>query len=162
MNKLQKQKPDLSEALAQVPRLVRDLYAIASEFETLLAGTGRKFSPFHLVGNLGEVIAAYKYDLTLLNNFEPLHDAQTEGGLKIQIKTIQGISRVALRGQPDHLIVLQLNKEGEATEIFNGPSVLVWERFGSRKCYGQRSVALSTLRSLMDHVPQTQRVRLRT
>jgi hypothetical protein len=48
------------------------------------------------------------------------HDAQTKDGRLAQIKATQG-DGVALCAQPDHLIVIQLQKDGTIIEIYNGP-----------------------------------------
>ena len=150
-----------ADAVAQVPRLVRQLYELVTEFEALFSHTNKKFTPDgHLVGSIGEVVAAYMYDLVLHPNSKQLHDAETLEGKQIQIKATQGTKQVALRGQPDHIIVLQLSKQGEASEVFNGPGALVWENCGARQDNGQRSISLSKLRTLMKQVPQSQQVPL--
>ncbi len=51
--------------LDEVPRLIGRLYDIVDRLEELFPG--RKFTPDgHLVGSIGEVIAANLYDLELL------------------------------------------------------------------------------------------------
>ena len=51
--------------LDEVPRLIGRLYEIVDRFEQLFPG--RKFTPDgHLVGSIGEVIAANLHDLELL------------------------------------------------------------------------------------------------
>jgi hypothetical protein len=149
-----------SEAIAQVPRLVRELYGIVGEFETLFHESKRKFTPDgHLVGSIGEVLAAHIYGLSLHPNSTQLHDAEAPDGRQVQVKATGGNKRVALRGKPDHLIVLQLSPEGTATEVFNGPGELVWQHCGSpHEANRQSPIALSTLRGLMKQVPDSQRV----
>jgi len=49
----------------KIPQLIKRLYEIVAELESLYPG--RKFTPDgHLVGSIGEVIAAHNYDLILL------------------------------------------------------------------------------------------------
>ena len=148
-----------ADAITQVPRLVRQLYEVVGEFEALFRHTKKKFTPDgHLVGSIGEVVAAYMYDLVLHPNSKQLHDAETHDGKQIQIKATQGTKKVALRGKPDHLIVLQLTKSGEALEVFNGPGELVLEHCGERQDNGQSSISLSKLRALMSQVPASLQV----
>lgn len=140
----------------QVPELVRRLYSLVAEFEALFPG--RKFTPDgHLVGSIGEVIAAHRYGLALAPASSESHDGSATDGRLVEIKATQG-NTVALRAEPEHLIVLHLNKEGQATEVFNGPGALVWTSCGAMQKNGQRPVSLSRLRKLMEQVPAGQRL----
>lgn len=152
-------KHESTNAISQVPRLVHQLYRLVAEFEELFSHTNKKFTPDgHLVGSIGEVLAAYMYDLVLHPNSKQLHDAETKDGKQVQIKATQGSKGVALRGEPDYIIVLQLSKTGDATEVFNGPGQLVWGHCGDLQKNGQRPITLSKLRILMEQVPSLQRV----
>src|SRR5271169_6641589 len=74
----------------KIPELVKKLYEIVSELEGLYPG--RKFTPDgHMVGSIGEVIAAHDYDLELLDASNETHDAK-QGTKQIQIKATQGKS----------------------------------------------------------------------
>lgn len=152
-------KHESADGIAQVPRLVRQLYELVAEFEALFSHTNKKFTPDgHLVGSIGEVVAAYMYDLLLLPNSNQLHDGETRDGRQVQIKATQANRGVALRGKPDHIIVLQLSKDGTATEVFNGPGAIVWECCGECQDNGQRCISLSKLRELMKQVPAAHQV----
>jgi hypothetical protein len=143
-------------AVDRVPALVERLYAIVAEFESLFPG--RKFTPDgHLVGSIGEVVAAHRYGLVLHNASNQGHDAVTPDGRRVEIKATQG-SSVALRSEPDHLVVLHLAKNGDATEVFNGPGALAWSRCGKLQANGQRSISLFKLRGLMSLVPERERL----
>jgi hypothetical protein len=142
--------------LAAVPGLVRQLYGIVAILEQRFPG--RKFTPDgHLVGSIGEVIAASRYGLSLLPGSAERHDAKTADGRLVQIKATQSKS-VGLRSAPEHLLVLFLRPDGEADEIFNGPGKLAWAEAGSMQRNGQRSVGLTRLRKLMKQVPGTLRL----
>lgn len=144
------------EPTHRVPELVGRLYALVAEFETLFKP--RKFTPDgHLVGSLGEVIAARRYGLQLLTQSTKGHDARTKDGRLVEIKATQGKS-VALRSEPDHLIVLKLDKSGAATEVFNGPGALVWKNCGNMQKNGQRSISVTKLGSLMSATPLEDRL----
>jgi hypothetical protein len=140
----------------KIPQLIIRLYEIVAELELLYPG--RKFTPDgHLVGSIGEVIAAHDYDLILLEASAKTHDAQ-KGGKQIQIKATQGKS-VAMYGEPEHLIVLKILKDGKTEEIYNGPGKLPWENAGKLQKNGQKSISLSRLLALMKNVPEHQRVK---
>jgi len=141
----------MEDPIERVPELVRKLYALVVEFESLFPG--RAFTPDgHLVGSIGEVIAASRYKLSLYSASVQAHDALAADGRQVQIKATQA-SSVALRAEPEHLIVLQLNKNGEATEVFNGPGQPVWASCGKMQRNGQRAISLSKLSKLMLQVP---------
>jgi len=147
---------DIRHPVDEVPALVGQLYDLVAQFELLFPG--RRFTPDgHLVGSIGEVIAAHRYGLDLLAHSHQGHDARSPSGVLVEIKATQG-SSVALRDKPIHLIVLQLGKNGEATEIYNGPGARVWESAGAMQRNGQRPISLSRLRRLMSEVPADQRI----
>ncbi len=145
------------ESIAEVPALVRQLYVVVAEFERLFPG--RRFTPDgHLVGSIGEVIAAYRYGLSLHSASSVAHDATARDGRLVQIKATQGKS-VALRAVPQHLIVLHLARSGDATEVYNGPGAPVWAACGAKRgSNGQSLVRLTKLRALMMRVRQSERI----
>jgi len=141
----------MSEAIDTIPSVVKRLYELVAELERSFPG--RPFTPDgHLVGSLGEVLASHYYDLELLPCSTECHDAQTKDGRLVQVKATQG-DRVALRAQPDHLIVIQLQKDGTISEIYNGPGSLAWDKAGKKQQNGQSPISISTLRRLMRDVP---------
>lgn len=140
----------------KIPQLLKRLYEIVAELESLFPG--RKFTlDGHLVGSLGEVIAAHDYDLILLGPSAETHDAR-KGSKQIQIKTTQG-KTVAMYGDSEHLLVLKLLKNGTAEEIYNGPGNPAWNNAGPLQKNGQRAISLSRLRVLMEAVPERQRLK---
>ncbi|WP_191970182.1 DUF6998 domain-containing protein [Methylobacterium planeticum] len=138
--------------LRELPRLLTDLYAIVARLEEL--APGRKFTPDgHLVGSIGEAVAAYAYGLELLPASVKQHDAQASNGRLVQIKLTQGQS-VALSYDCEHLLVLQLDQKRGFVEVYNGPGAPVWARIESKRGIGQqRQIRLSTLRSIAEAVP---------
>ena len=143
---------DLSpHPIHQVPKLVGRLYAVVAELEALFPG--RKFTPDgHLVGSIGEVIAAHRFELNLYPASTLAHDAVAKDGRRVEVKATQGQS-VAMRAEPEHLIVLHLGKDGQALEVFNGPGSLAWARAGAMQKNGQRPISLFQLKKLMQDVP---------
>ena len=67
-------------------------------------------------------------------------------------------TNVALRAQPDHLLVILLKKDGMIEEIYNGPGHLAWTNCGKQQKNGQSSISMSKLRHLMHEVPAEQRL----
>ena len=131
--------------------IILAIYAHVEELEQL--HVGRRFTPDgHMVGSLGEVWAAWMYDLELFDNSHKLHDARAKSGLLVQVKATQG-KQVPIGDEPQHLIVLHLARDGLAREIYNGPGSLAWARAGKRQKNGQRCLRLSTLGALMKEVP---------
>src|SRR5947208_17023418 len=101
---------EVSTAIDCIPSIVGRLYGLVAELERSFPG--RPFTPDgHLVGSLGEVLASHYYDLERLSCSTECYDAQTREGRLVQVKATQG-DRVALRAQPDHLLVIQLQKDG--------------------------------------------------
>ena len=139
-----------------IPGLVRQIYAIVEELERLFPG--RRFTPDgHLVGSIGEVLAAHRYGLTLLPSSSEAHDALSKSGIKVQVKATQG-KTVAMRSEPDHLIVLKILEDGSDQEIYNGPGAAPWLEAGKLQRNGQRPISLTRLRSLMERVQESERL----
>jgi hypothetical protein len=146
--------PVVQEAAA----LIRQIYGIVDRLETLFPG--RRFTPDgHMVGSIGEVLAAARYGLDLLPASSPLHDGLAVDGKLVQIKATQS-NRVAFRGteSPAHLLVLSLNRDGTVTEEYNGPGLEPWASAGALQQNGQRSLPLAKLRNLMANIDPTQRI----
>ena len=139
---------------------IRQLFKISTDLE--LAFPGRKFTlDGHLVGSIGEVIAAYHYDLELMAIGSPKHDAVSKNGRLIQIKATQGKRTISLRSEPNFLIVLWINSAvGEVQEIYNGPGQSVWEKCYSLASTGTRSITITKLRHLNQEVVDDQRIRV--
>ena len=147
---------DPRHPVKEVPGLVGQLYELVAQLEALFPG--RRFTPDgHLVGSIGEVIAAHRYGLELLPHSAQGHDARSASGALVEIKATQG-SSVALREQPYHLIVFHISKLGESSEVYNGPGAPVWEAAGAMQRNGQRPISLSKLRRLMVCVPEALRL----
>ena len=139
----------------EVPILVGQLYEIVDRLQKLFPE--RKFTPDgHLVGSIGEVIAAYRYGLKLLPGVAETHDATAPDGRLVQIKTTQ-VTRIGISSEPEHLLVLKLGRDGLTTEVYNGPGSLAWEAAGKMQKTGQRPLSLSKLRKLMANVRPKQR-----
>ena len=141
----------------EVGELLGSLYRIVDRLEALFPG--RKFTPDgHLVGSIGEVVAARMFGLELLPASAPDHDAITGDGRKVQIKFTQGTRSVALRAVPDHLLVLRLARDRSLEVVYNGNGKSPWSQSGKMQKNGQRQISLSQLRDINRAVPEHDRL----
>ena len=140
----------------EVGELLLSLYRIVDRLETLFPD--RKFTPDgHLVGSIGEVVAAGMFGLELLPASAPHHDAISVDGRKVQIKFTQG-TRVALRAEPDHLLVLRLDRNRSVEVVYNGKGGSPWSQAGKMQKNGQRAISLARLRDIARDVPEQDRL----
>jgi hypothetical protein len=95
----------------KLPPPVAAIYRAVAELEALYPD--RKFTPDgHLVGSIGEVVAAEALGLTLHPSSHPGHDAFDANG-DVQIKMTGGES-VSLYATCDRLVVLRVVSSQEA------------------------------------------------
>ena len=145
---------------SHVGELLTQLYSVVKELETLFPC--RKFTPDgHLVGSIGEVIAAHMFALKLLPAGERCHDAEASDGRKVQIKFTQlpRGTRVGLRDKPEHLLVIRLTPKRCVDVVYNGPGHVPWSEAGGRQSNGQKPISLNRLRELDAQVPDRERLR---
>lgn len=130
-----------------LPAPVTRIYEAVAELE--MAYPGRKFTPDgHLVGSIGEVIAAQALGLTLHRASYPGHDAFNEHG-DVQIKmTGERGKSIALYATCVRLVVLKIVSRYEAEIIYDGPGEPAWTVAGAMGKNGQRVISLSRLRAL--------------
>lgn len=143
------------ETIDRIPSIVGRLYELVDELERAFR---RPFTPDgHLVGSLGEVLASHYYALELLPCSTECHDAKTSDGRLVQVKATQGKS-VALRAEPDFLLVIALRRDGSIDEVYNGPGREPWQSAGRPRTNGQRPLSLSRLRTLARSVSREDRI----
>ena len=140
-----------------VAEKIKTLYRVSHELEQLFPG--RHYTPDgHMIGSIGEALAACRYGLTLFEASKETHDAKAPDGRLVQIKATQ-IDRVALSSEPKWLLVLQIHPDGTFSEVYNGPGKLAWEHCGKMQKNGQRPISLAKLRSLQAEVPEEDRLK---
>ena len=129
----------------KLPKPVAAIYKAVAELEA--AYPDRKFTPDgHLVGSIGEVIAAEVLGLKLYRSSHPGHDAYNEAG-DVQIKMTSGKS-VAMYATCARLVVLKIVSSEEAEIVYDGPGEPAWAAAGKMAKNGQRVVSLAKLRAL--------------
>lgn len=136
---------------------IKALYGISHDLEELFPG--RHYTPDgHMIGSIGEALAASYYNLELFPASEKTHDAKAPDGRLVQIKATQ-INRVALSSEPEWLLALKIHKDGTFSEEYNGPGKLAWEHCGKLQKNGQRPISLAKLRELQTAIPQSDRLK---
>lgn len=144
---------------------MKELAAIRQAARALSKRLGREFTPLQvLVGGLGEILAAEKYDLELRppkTDIVDVFDAVDSAGRNIRIRCdltdTTAIHKDATGGM---LLVLRLLADVTIEEIFNGPMSSAHQLTKSRKADGSGLVELdhSDLRALMKSVPTSKRI----
>ena len=135
-----------------LPAPVAAIYKAVRELEARYPG--RKFTPDgHLVGSIGEVIAAEAFNLTLYPMSHAGHDAWDVNG-PVQVKMTAG-TNVAMYDCCVRLIVLKVISPEHAELIYDGPGEPVWTNAGKVQKNGQRTISLFKLRNLASAQTET-------
>jgi Family of unknown function (DUF6998) len=138
----------------KLPEPVAKIYRAVAELEARYAP--RKFTPDgHLVGSIGEVVAAEALDLTLYPMSRAGHDACDADGCQVQIKMTSDKS-VAMYSDCARLVVLQIvrlrrQKSSTTGRVRRcGPARASRARTDSAHLFSRRpkAVSLSKLRSV--------------
>lgn len=130
----------------RLPEPVARIYRATADLEAMYPG--RKFTPDgHMVGSIGEVIAAEALGLTLYPASQPAHDAFDENG-DVQIKLTAG-NRISMYACCDRLVVLRVLSPEEAEIVYDGPGQPAWDAAGKMAKNGQRPISLYRLKSLV-------------
>lgn len=116
-----------------------------------------------LVGDIGEVIAAIEYDVELDRIQRPRHDARTPDGRDVQIKATFK-KHLTIRSIPDYYLGIQLFPNGHFEEVYNGPGLLIAQRYVNRQGIGidLLSFPIAAMKELSAQVPPDQRIPLRS
>src|SRR5690348_11867403 len=86
------------DAFQRFPKLLRELFGVVDELEALFS---RPFTPDgHMVGSIGEVVAAFIYGLDLFPCSSQGHDARAKCGAKVQVKLTAGTDAIGIYGEP--------------------------------------------------------------
>jgi len=115
-----------------------------------------------LVGDIGEIIAAFEYDIELYEVQKADHDGETSDGRKVQVKATFKDS-LTFKTVPDYYLGFKLFEDGRHEEMFNGPGRIIYEHYKHRKGIGETllSFSVNELKRLSEMVPESERIRLR-
>lgn len=130
-----------------LPPAVARIYEAVAELEAKYPG--RKFTPDgHLVGSIGEVVAAEALGLTLYPASTPGHDGFDAAG-DVQIKTTGMAGKsVGLCATCVRLVVLKVVSPYEAELVYDGAGEPAWAAAGQMGKNGHRVIQLSRLTAL--------------
>jgi hypothetical protein len=130
-----------------LPPAVAKLYDVVAELEA--AYPCRKFTPDgHLVGSIGEVVAAEALGLTLYPSMSHTgHDGRDANGRDVQIK-LTSRDAVSMNGDCDRLIVLRIVSPHEAEIAFDLDGHEAWTQARKPAKNGQRVITFARLRQI--------------
>ena len=133
------------EKMELVRGKIQELIKIVSELEAEFPG--RHFTiDGHIVGSIGEVIAAYYYGIDLYDASTEKHDGVVDGR-EVQIKITQQ-DNITISAEPDYLIVLYMNKNGNIYEVYNGPGNIAWESASKADSHNNHHMRVNRLMKL--------------
>ena len=143
------------EKMDAIKEKIQKLISIVKELETDFPG--RHFSlDGHLVGSIGEVMAAYYYGIELYAASAVAHDGEIDGK-KVQIKISQQ-DDIVINHEPEYLIVLYLRKNGDVFEVYNGPGEAPWNSASKRDSHNNRHMRVNKLMELDKQVSDEFRI----
>ena len=143
------------EKMSMVKEKLRTMISIVSELEEIFPG--RSFTlDGHLIGSIGEVMAAYYYGVELYKASTETHDGIVNGR-EVQIKITQQ-DNVTISEKPDYLLVLYLTKSGDIYEVYNGCGQEPWETAGTIASRKSRHIRVNKLMELDVLVPEGDRI----
>ena len=143
------------EKMDAIKEKIQKLISILKELETDFPG--RHFTlDGHLVGSIGEVMAAYYYGIELYAASAVVHDGEIDGK-KVQIKISQQ-DDIVINHEPEYLIVLYLRKNGDVFEVYNGPGEAPWNSASKRDSHNNRHMRVNKLMELDKQVSDEFRI----
>lgn len=144
-----------NEKMALVRDNVQKLIEIVAKLEAEFPG--RHFTlDGHLIGSIGEVMAAYYYGVELYKASTEKHDGVVNER-EVQVKITQQ-DDVIISTEPDYLIVMYLTRKGEVYEVYNGTGKQAWETASKRDSHNNRHMRLNKLLELDAMVSAEERI----
>ena len=154
MDKIEYSAEDMELIREKVQAMIQTVVELEEAFP------GRHFTlDGHLVGSIGEVLAAYYYGIDLYEASEPVHDGEDKTGRKVQIKITQQ-DNIVISGKPDYLLVLYLTKTGDVYEVYNGPGEEPWEMYPNEDKHNNRHMLVNKLMELDAKVATKDRIKV--
>lgn len=146
-----------AEDMRLIHEKVQGMIQTVAELEA--AFPGRHFTlDGHLVGSIGEVLAAYYYGIKLYKASEPVHDGEDNEKRRVQIKITQQ-DNIVISGKPDYLVVLYLTKAGNVYEVYNGPGEKPWNMYPKKDSHNNRHMLVNKLLELDATVAPEDRIK---
>lgn len=156
--------------------LITELYALVGKLEKRFAHHCRHFTPDgHMVGSIGEALAADMFGLQLMHASNHGYDA-VQGDRRVEIKVTQGTQGVLLYAdvahlppgpEPTHLVALKIHPDlavhgaGDWVEVvYIGPAIPVWAAASKPSKTSQQLISLTRLRAMNASVADEDRIKL--
>ncbi len=149
---------------------IKQLLEITQKLKAKYIHLNKQFSlDGKLVGDIGEVLAAEKYGLKLLDENAPIHDAEEiTTGRMVQIKSsFKGYCYFPCGNEriPAYFLSINILETGEIVEIFNGPGKFIAEHYilkNNLKPYKNSYYTLSKgrLKELNELVPKEDKIKI--
>lgn len=151
MDKIVYTQEKMDNVKLQVQKLIDIVRQLEQDFP------GRHFTlDGHLVGSIGEVMAAYYYGIELYTASAAAHDGEIDGK-KVQIKLSQQ-DNIVINHEPEYLLVLYLNRSGNVYEVYNGPGKEPWAYASKRDSHNNRHMMVNKLMELDKTVSTEMRI----
>jgi hypothetical protein len=133
---------DPSPMRIALPSEVADIYRAVEALSARYPG--RPFTPDgHMIGSIGEVVAAEAFGLKLYGPSQAVHDVYDASG-DVQIKITSG-NHVSMYSCCKRLLVLRVVSPEEAEVVYDGPGEPAWAQAGPMQKNGQRKIGLAKL-----------------
>lgn len=149
---------------------IKELLAITQKLRDKYIHLNKQFSlDGKLVGDIGEVLAAEKYGLKLLEENAEVHDAkEISTGRMVQIKsTFKGNSYFPYgdKRTPNYFLCIKIHENGEIEELFNGPGKFILDKYiipQNKRPYKELYYHLSgnKLKELNSKVPDSEKIKV--
>lgn len=134
---------------------VQKIYDIVGKLQESFPG--RSFTPDgHLVGSIGEVMAACYYGISLYKASNEVHNG-TVDGKEVQIKLTQG-NKMQIRHKPDYLVVLYMTSTGQIYEVYNGTGERAWQIVGKKNSNNSYMMSVGRLMTVDCEVRADERI----
>ena len=111
---------------------IKELLAITKSLKKEYGNHKRNFTlDGKLVGDIGEVLVANKYDIKLYKENEHVHDGFVKTSKKkVQIKSSFLFRSYFPTGEiPDYIICIQILPNGDFIELFNGMGQFLYDKY---------------------------------
>ena len=155
-----KKKYDNSNGIADEALMIyKNMVSEVEKLEEMFPG--RSFTlDGHLIGSIGEAVAKYYYGIDLVETNKKAIDGFYRGET-VQIKTVQqDLVSIDLSNIKDlkYLLVLYLNKNGIAYEVYNGPIETVLKNAPKANSHGYTQFRVNRLLDLSKNVKEEERI----
>ena len=108
----------------------------------------------NVLGDFGELVAIHHYQLKKAPAGSKDFDAFTKDGKKVQIKANHAANQIGVRGEPDFILIIHVNDDGNWNQVYYGDyeTVKKYSKYGKRD--NSWRISIKKLRSLQEEQNQ--------